>query len=94
MVHVPETVVRIVRVLEVEVVVAGLNLVDGDAPGLLVFLAIVPPRSFRLELLDADRFAFVVALGAGRIRVLVVPDVGGRLAGVEEEQVGADAGRD
>ena len=82
-VHVAGAGVGVVRVLEVEVEVAGLDLVDGDAPGLLVFHAAnrlrAPPRSLRLELLDADGFALVVALGAGRIGVLVIPDLGGRL---------------
>src|SRR4029077_20501531 len=36
-VHVAGAGVEIVRILEVEVKVAGLNLVDGDAPSLLVF---------------------------------------------------------
>ena len=73
--------------------------VDGDAPGLLVFHAgfeavffLAPPGALGLELLDADGFAFVVALGAGRIGVLVIPDVGGGRALGEEEEVGADAG--
>ncbi len=87
------------RVLEVEVEVAGLDGVDGDAPGLLVFHAgfeavglIAPPGSLSLELFDADRFALVVTLGARRIGVLVIPDVcGGRALG-EEEEIGADAG--
>ena len=37
-VHVAGAGVGVVRVLEVEVEVAGLDVVDGDAPGLLVFL--------------------------------------------------------
>ena len=85
-VHVAGAGVGVVRVLEVEVEVAGLDLVDGDAPGLLVFHAgleavffLAPPGALGLELLDADGFALVVALGAGRIGVLVIPDVGGRL---------------
>ena len=91
--------VGVVRVLEVEVEVAGLDGVDRDAPGLLVFHAgfeavffIAPPGALGLELLDADGFALVVALGAGRIGVLVIPDVGGGRAFGEEEEVGADAG--
>ena len=85
-VHVAGAGVGVVRVLEVEVEVAGLDLVDGDAPGLLVFhagleavLFLAPPGPLGLELLDADGFALVVALGAGRIGVLVVPDLGGGL---------------
>ncbi len=86
-VHVSRAGVGAVRVLEVEVEVAGLDRVDRDAPGLFVFhagleavLFIAPPGSLALEFLDADGFAFVVALGAGRIRVLVIPNVGGWLA--------------
>ncbi len=63
---------RVVGVLEVEVVVAGLDLVEGDAPGLLGFDAggevvvlAAPPGAFGGELLDADGLALVVALGAG-----------------------------
>ena len=99
-VHVAGAFVGIVRVLEVEVEVSCLDGVDGDAPGAFVFLALAevavfvgfaPPRLFRLELGDADGLALVVTLGAGRIGVLVIPDVlGGRALG-EEEQVGADA---
>ena len=99
LVHVTRAGIGVVRVLEVEVEVAGLDRVDGDAPGLLVFhagleavLFIAPPGALALELLDADRFAFVVALRAGRIGVLVIPDfLRGRALG-EEEEVGADAG--
>ena len=80
------------RVLEVEVVVARLDLVDGDAPGMLVFHTVVPPGPLRLELLDADGFALVVALGARRIGVLVIPDLGGGPALGEKKEVGADAG--
>ena len=93
--------VGVVRVLEVEVVVAGFDLLDGDAPGLLGFLALAvaavfvglaPPFLLGLELLDADGLALVVALGALGIGVLVVPDFLGGLALGEEEQVGLDAG--
>ena len=99
MVHVTGACVGVVRILEVEVEVAGLDGVDGDAPSLLVFHAgfeaiflLAPPGALALELFDADGFAFVVALGAGRIGVLVIPDVGGGRALGEEEEVGADAG--
>ena len=98
-VHVAGAGVGAVRVLEVEVEVAGLDRVDRDAPGLLVFHAgfeavglVAPPKALALEFLDADGFALVVALGAGRIGVLVIPDVGGGRAFGEEEEVGADAG--
>jgi hypothetical protein len=59
----------------------------GKAVGL-----VAPPGFLGLEFLDADGFGFVVALGSGRIGVLVIPDfLGGRAFG-EEEEVGADAG--
>ena len=51
-----------------------------------------PPLALGLELLDADGFAFVVALGSGGIGVLVIPDLLGRAALGEEEEVGLDAG--
>ena len=78
-VHVAGASVRVIRILEVEVEVAGLDLVDGDAPCLFALDALLPPLSLRLEFLNADRLALVVALGAGRIRMLVVPDFLGRL---------------
>src|SRR5262249_38158955 len=91
--------VEVVRVLEVEVEAACLDGVDGDAPCLLVFharaetvLLIAPPGTFRLELLDADGFALVIALSARRIWVLVIPHVGGWRALGKEKEVGADAG--
>ncbi len=98
-VHVAGAGVGVVRVLEVEVEVAGLDGVDGDAPSLLVFHAgfeavglISPPGFDGIEFLNADGLTLVVALGAGRIGVLVIPDVGGGRAFGEEEEVGADAG--
>src|SRR5690606_22615183 len=86
-------------VLQIEVVVAGLDLVDGYAPGVFVFNAgleavglIAPPGFLGREFLDADGLALVVALHARRIGVLVVPDLLRRRAFREEEQVGPDAG--
>ena len=97
-VHVAGAGVGVVRVLEVEVEVPGLDLVDGNAPGKLAFLALAllsrfaPPLFLDIEFLDTDRFGFVVALHAGRIGVFVIPDVLGRLAFGEEQEVGLDAG--
>jgi hypothetical protein len=100
-VHVTGAGVGVVGVFEVEVEVARFDLVDGDTPSLLVFLtfAVVagfvrlsPPLFLRLELLDADGFALVVALGTGRIGMLVIPDFFRGRAFGEEEEVGADAG--
>jgi len=72
-VHVAGAFVGVVRVFKVEVVVAGLDLLDGDTPGELVFNAgseaagfIAPPGALRFKLLDADGLALVVTLGAGR----------------------------
>ena len=85
MVHVARPVLSFVRVLEVQVVVAGLDLIDGNPPGLFVLDPVVPPLLFRLEFLDADRLALVVTLDAGQIRMLVVPDFGGFLVFGEEQ---------
>ena len=84
--------VGVVRVLEVEVVVAGLDFLNGDAPGLLVFHAVFPPLSLRAEFLDGHQLGLVVTFHPGRIGVLVIPDFLGRLALGEEKQVGLDAG--
>ncbi len=92
------------RVADIEVVVAGDNVLDADFPGLLgldtgfeaVFLG-APPVDLGLELLEAHGLGFVVAGDAFRVGVLVEPDFfsGGVLAlGLlgEEEDVGLDAG--
>src|SRR5690606_35515672 len=76
------TLVGAVWVLQIEVVVAGFDLVDGNAPGVFVFDAgleavglIAPPSLLGRKLLDADGLALVVALHARRIGVLVLPDL-------------------
>jgi len=79
-----------VWVFKVEVVVPGLDLSDDNAPSLLIFYAAVPPRSFRLEFLDADGFTLVIALRTSWIRVLVIPDFSRGLALGEEEEVDVD----
>ena len=84
--------VGVVRVLEVEVVVAGLDFIDGDAPGLFVFHAILPPLALGAEFLEGHRLGFVVTFHPGRIGMLVIPDFLRRLALGEEEEVGLDAG--
>lgn len=73
-VHVTRTGVGIMRVFQVEIEVASLDLVDGDPPCVLVFYTgfeavgfATPPRFLGFEFLDADGFAFVIALGAKRI---------------------------
>ena len=91
-------VVHDIGVFDVEVVAARGDVRDGHAPGEFVFLALLflarfaPPLLLGVEFLDADRLGFVVALDARRIGVLVIPDVFGRLAFGEEQQVGLDAG--
>ena len=81
-----------VGVLEIEVVVASLDLVDRDLPGDFVFLALLPPVDAGLQVLEADRLGHRVGLLALGDAVLVVPDFLGRRALLEEEQVGADGG--
>ena len=92
MVDVAGAFVGFVGVLEVEVEPARPDLVDADAPGLFVLDAVGPPGLLGFEFLDADGFAFVVAFGARRVGVLVVPDFGGGGSLGEEEEVGPDAG--
>ncbi len=66
--------------LRSRLIVAGLDLVDRNAPGLLVFHAVCPTTTrSAVELLDANRLALVVALGARWIWMLVIPDLRGRL---------------
>ena len=69
-------------------IVARFDLRDGNAPRLLVFDAVFPPRARGLKLLNADWRGLVVGLRAGRIGVLVVPDLRRGLAFGEEQQVG------
>ncbi len=81
----------LVWVLDVEVVVAVDDVLQGDAPGVLVFLPLAPPGFFRVKFLDVDGAGFVVALHPIRVGVLVVPYLFGRAAFFKEEQVGLDA---
>ena len=86
-----------VRVLEVEVVAAGLHLVGRDLPGDFGFLAALalrpaPPLDAGLQVLDADRLGHRVGFLAVGNAVLVEPDLLGRLALLEEQQIGADGG--
>lgn len=98
-VHVAGAGVRVVRILKVEVKIARIDGIDGDPPSLFVFQAsfeavffIAPPGALALELFDADRLALVVALGAGRIGVFVVPNLGSGPAFGEKQQVRTDPG--
>jgi len=71
-------------------VVTALDGLDEDTPG-LVFHAkfdaiafLVRPKVLALNLLNADGFTFVVALGAVRIGILAISDLsGGRALGEE-----------
>jgi len=85
-------------ILDIQVVVPGLDLVDGNLPrlfrfdpgGKAVFL-LPPPVDFSLELLETDGLGLVVALHARRIGMLVVPDMFRRLPFGEEKEVRFDA---
>ena len=57
---VAEVVGFLVRVFDVEVVAAGFDFGDGDAPGVFVFLAIMPPGFFEIEFRDGDGAGFGV----------------------------------
>ena len=81
-----------VRVLHVEVVVAGFDVLRGDAPGDFAFLAFIPPRDLGGEFLEANGAGFVVGFLRGGDAVLVEPGFLGRPALGEEEEIGADAG--
>ena len=86
-----------VRVLEVEVVVAGLDLVDADFPSDFGFLPVLafrtaPPIDAALQMLDANGSGHRIGFLAIRYAVLVEPDFLRRLALLEEQQIGADAG--
>ena len=63
-----------VWVLEIEVVVAGLDLVDRDLPGDFISLALLPPVDTGLQVLEADRLGHRIGLLALGDAVLVVPD--------------------
>src|ERR1700733_12988123 len=85
------------RVLNVKVVTARLDFIDTDLPGELGFfpsfpLRAAPPVDTALKVLEADRFRHRVGFLARRHAVLIEPDVLGRLALFEEQQIGADAG--
>ena len=89
--------VGLVRVLDIEVVVSGLDLRDGYLPGDFILFAplalgAAPPGLFGLEFLDADRPGLVIGLGAFGQLVLVIPYFLSRLALFEEQQIGGNAG--
>ena len=53
---------------------------------------IAPPVDFSLKFFELHRAGFVVVLHACRVRMFVEPDVFGRLAFGEEQNIGFDAG--
>ena len=81
----------VVRVLDVEVIAGGLDLLDRNLPGLLGLLPLLPPLLFEVELFDADGLRLVVGLGSRWIGVLVEPNLFGWLTLGEEQQVRLDA---
>ena len=78
-------------VLDIQVVVAGFDLFDGHAPGILVFDSLIPPRFFQIKFLDVDRARLRIVLAVGGRGMLKIPDLLRRLAFGEEQQVGIDA---
>ena len=88
-----------VGIFDIEIVAAGLDLVDGDFPGLFGFDPggkiigfTAPPVDFGLELFKAHGLGFVVAFCSFRVRVFVIPDLFGGLAFAKKKEVGLDAG--
>jgi hypothetical protein len=65
---------RLVRVLHVEVVPVRLEFVGGDLPRPVAFPAVVPPRFQPVELALADGLGLGVSLDVLRQFVLPVPD--------------------
>ena len=85
------------RILDVEVVAAGLDLVGRDHPGAGRFLAAqaigpAPPVDAGVEVFELDRTGHGIGLLALRHGLFVEPDVAGRLAFFKEQQVGPDRG--
>ncbi len=80
-----------VRIFDVEVIVIGNDLFDGDAPGQLTFFAIFPPRLFAIKFFNGERAGFGIGDVAFRIGMLEIPNLFGGLAFGEEKQVGVDA---
>jgi hypothetical protein len=81
-----------VRILAVEVVVTGNDLLDRDLPGLSGGLALAPPGLFPVELGNGQGLGAGVGLVARRVRVLEEPDLLGRPAFFKEQDIGIDAG--
>lgn len=51
-IHIPRPILHAPRILDVEVVPPRLDLLDGNLPGLVRLLALLPPLTLGLELLD------------------------------------------
>ena len=81
------------RVLAVEIAAVGQQFGGGHFPGVVRFLALVPPRDERREFLELDGRGFGVVLPAFGQRLFVIPDFACRAGAVEEQQVRRDAGR-
>ncbi len=84
-------------ILAVEIVVALGQRLGADLPGIFGGLApftfrTAPPGLFPVELADGQRLGAGVGLVALRIGMLKKPDILGRPALLEEEDIGGDAG--
>ena len=79
-------------ILPVEVAVVGEEVLGRDLPGLVVFLALLPPGEAAGEFLELDGGGLGVVLAAFGQGLLVVPDFLGGAGTVEKEEIGRDAG--
>ncbi len=80
-----------VGILDIQVVVAGFDLINGHAPGILVFDPLIPPRFFQIKFLDVDRARLRIVLAVGGRGMLKIPDLLRRFAFGKEQQIGIDA---
>jgi hypothetical protein len=64
---------RCIRVLDVQVVIIGLDLLYRHFPGKFISHAVIPPLLFRPKLLDTHGFCLRVRFIARRIRMLIIP---------------------
>ena len=86
-----------VRVFDVEVVAACFDVVCGHFPGVVgcfaaFALRAAPPVDAGLQVFQPDGFGHGIGFLAFGDAVFVEPDFSGRLAFLEEQQVGADGG--
>ena len=85
------------RVLDVEVVAAGFDVGRGDVPGAVGLFAAfalraAPPVDAGLQVFQSDGFGHGIGFLVVGHEMFVEPDVPGRLAFLEEQEVGADGG--